>query len=388
MKKIYLDHAAATPVDERVAARIVKSQRVFGNASSLHSQGKEAKKLLEESRQKVARIIGVSAPEIIFTSSGTESDNLALFGVARTLKKGHIVVSKIEHMAVLRAAGQLEDVGFQVTYLPVKNNGIVDPAELAKALRKDTILVSIMCANNEIGTIQPIAKIAKAVRNFEKQNGTKIVFHTDACQAAGALDINVQKLGVDLMTLNGSKIYGPKGTGCLFVRRGFNIEPLTVGGSQEMGRRAGTENVPLLAGFAMALQLADKNRIKESARLIKLRDHLIASIIKTIPGSRLNGDEILRLPNNINISFSSNNPTLADKDGASGEMLVLALDQKGIEVSTGSACTTSETGPSHVLKAIGVKDANLRITLGRSTTKKDLDYFLKVLPGIVTKLKR
>jgi len=406
--RIYLDHAAATPLDKRVAASILKSQSIFGNASSLHTRGQEAKKLLEDSRKKIAKIIGASSSEIVFTPSGTESVNLAILGIARAYKKQgtHIITSKIEHLSVLKACEYLEKKeGFKISYLDVQPNGVIDPELIKKSLRPDTVLTSIMYANNEIGTIQPIAKISKVIRNFRKFKIANLklkineklpVFHVDACQAAGAFELNVQKLGVDLMSINGSKIYGPKGTGCLFVRRGIDIEPMIVGGSQEMGRRAGTENVPLLAGFALALELADKNRVRESARLTKLRDYLIFKILNEVEprsdrgstsGPVLNGDAILRLPNNINISFPNTD----------GEMLVLAIDQKGVEVSTGSACTTSETGPSHVIRAlsevqpqtvnVSANSGNLRITLGRSTTKKDLDYLLKVLPGVIKKLR-
>ena len=414
-----------------MAASILKSQSIFGNASSLHTRGQEAKKLLEDSRKKIAKIIGASSSEIVFTPSGTESVNLAILGIARAYKKQgtHIITSKIEHLSVLKACEYLEKKeGFKISYLDVQPNGVIDPELIKKSLRPDTVLTSIMYANNEIGTIQPIAKISKVIRNFRKFKIANLklkineklpVFHVDACQAAGALELNVQKLGVDLMTLNGSKIYGPKGTGCLFVRRGTDIEPMIVGGSQEMGRRAGTENVPLLAGFAMALEQVDKNRVKESARLTKLRDNLIDHLLQNFQGRALkislNGDPILRLPNNINISFSNDNTSVwphksivdpirargrqgrPTSDGVSGEMMVLALDRKGIEVSTGSACTSAYTGQSHVLKVLfeaqlrtvktTVNSGNLRITLGRSTTKKDLDYFLKVLLGIIAKLR-
>jgi len=251
--------------------------------------------------------------------------------------------------------------------VPVQPNGIVDPLDIVKAIRPDTSLVSVIYVNNEIGTIQPIAQTTKAIRL--EINGKVPLFHTDACQAVGELNINVQELGVDMMTLNGSKIYGPKGIGCLFVRRGTKISPQILGGDQERGLRAGTENVALIAGFAKALEIADGMKEKESARLTKLRDDFIQRVVREIPRVTLNGDPVLRLANNINLSF----------DGIDGEMLMLRLDLKGIEVSTGAACTISSNEPSHVMQAIGTSGGNIRITLGRATTKKDLEEVLKIL---------
>jgi len=382
-KEIYLDYAGATPTDPRVKRVILDYMDEFGNASSVHLAGRRAKKIIDESRKKVSDILGSKPEEIIFTGSGTESDNLAIFGVAKGYKRSgkHIITSKIEHPAVLRACQYLEEhEGFAVSYLDVKKNGIVDSFAVANALTPDTVLVSIMYANNEIGTIQPIEEIGRAVRRF--RGGKKIpLFHSDACQATGALNIDVAKLGVDLMTLNGSKIYGPKGIGCLYIKRGISLMPLILGGSQELGLRAGTENPALIAGFAKALELADKNKEKENKRLTKLRDHIIENILKTTV-SRLNGDRTQRLPNNINISF----------DGIDGEMLVLMLDKEGIQVSTGSACSATSTEPSYVLKAIGLPTAfaesSIRVTLGRTTTKKEIDRFLKLMPAIVGRLVR
>ncbi|MBI2063787.1 MAG: cysteine desulfurase [Candidatus Yanofskybacteria bacterium] len=401
-KTIYLDNAGTTPMDTRVERVVLKHMREsWGNASSVHDVGRQARGVIDDSRKRVARVLGVKSEEMIFTGSGTESDNLAIFGVARAYKtrqnfskknlgglRGHIVTTRIEHPAVLRACQYLEKKeGFKITYIGVDKNGIVNPADIAKALRSDTILVSIMYANNEIGTVQPIVEISKAIKNFRqnlktKTHNLKHFFHVDACQAAGALNLNVNQLGVDLMTLNGSKIYGPKGTGCLYVRRGVELVPQIVGGSQERGLRAGTENPALIAGFAKALELADENKKKESTRLIELRDYMIGQILKTIPGSHLNGDAVRRLPNNINISF----------ENIDGEMLMLALDQGGIQVSTGSACTSTSTEPSHALKALGLSDelakGNIRITLGRQTMKKDIDYVLKTLVSLVKKLRK
>ena len=391
MPKIYLDNAAATQIDPKVMEVVLShTKKIYGNPSSIHEVGRKARLVIDNSRKTVADILNASPPEIIFTGSGTESINLSILGVARAYKKygKHIITTEIEHKAVINSCHQLEKEGFKVTYLKVGKSGVVNLGDLRKTLKKDTILVSIMYANNEIGTIQPISKISKLLRDFRKRtfqvprfkfhDKRLPIFHTDAIQAAGYLDLNVQKLGVDLMGLNGSKIYGPKGTGCLFVRRGTLLEPLNFGGSQEYGLRPGTEDPGLIAGFAKALEIVSKNKDKESKRLTKLRDYAISKILKDILSSELNGDPVLRLPNNINISFK-------DVDG---EMLVLELDKSGVYVSTGSACTTTETGPSHVLKSLGKKTGdNLRVTLGKHTTKKDIDYFIDVLERSVKKMK-
>jgi len=384
MKQIYLDYAATTYIDPQVLQKMKPYlTTAYGNASSLYSLGRQAKAAIENSRQNVAKILGASADEIIFTGSGTESANLAVFGIAGKYKnKGnHIIVSKIEHKAVLESAKKLEKQGFKITYLNVDSDGIVKLNELKKALNKKTILVSIMYANNEIGTIQPIKTISQIIKKFRKDIFLP-AFHTDACQAAGALPLKVNELGVDLLTLNGSKIYGPKGMGCLYVNKNYEIEPLIVGGNQEMGLRAGTENPALIVGFSEALKLAEKLRKNESQRLAKLRDYFIKNVLKIIPQSRLNGHPQKRLPNNINLSLP----------GAEGESLILRLDQYGISASTGSACTSTDLTPSHVLMALGLKETlahdSLRLTLGRKTTKKDLDYVLKILPKVVADLRK
>jgi len=379
---LYLDYAATTPLAPRVLKEIQKNQKIFGNASSLHSEGEKARKLLENSRKRIARVLKVKPGEIIFTSSGTESVNLALFGVARANKnKGrHIITSNIEHPSVLSSCKKLEKEGFSVSYIKTAKNGIIDPKDIKKILRKDTILVSIMQANNEIGAIQPIREIGYMVSAFRRKINKKYpYFYTDACQAAGALNIRPHDLRADLLTINGSKIYGPKGTGCLFIRRGIKIEPIIFGGSQERGIRAGTENTALVSGFAKALEIADKLKEKVSKKETILRDYCIEYILKEIPYSKINGHPKKRLPNNINVSFKN----------ANGEMLMFYLDEKGIEVSTGSACSTSETGPSHVMKAIKNPKGwgNIRVTLGRSTTKKDIDYFIKVLKQAVKEIR-
>ena len=383
MHKIYLDYAATTYVEPSVLRKMAPYfGGTFGNPSSLHTAGREARLAIERARSEVAVLLGADAGEIIFTGSGTESDNLAIIGAAMANKDWgkHIIVSKIEHPAVLEAAGNLEKNGFEITYVNVDSKGMVILSELKKALRKDTILVSILYANNEIGTIQPIRKISKIIKEFKKESAYPL-FHTDACQVAGALDLNVKKLGVDLLTLNGSKIYGPKGVGCLYVSSCVKLEPLVVGGGQEKGLRAGTENVSSIVGFAEALKLADKNKHKESARLKKLRDYFFTSIKKSIPGITINGDAHCRLPNNINLSIG----------GVEGESVLLMLDNLGVYAATGSACSSKSLEPSHVLLAIGVSPerahGSLRLTLGRKTTKADMEYVLKVLPKIVVKLR-
>ncbi len=387
-------------MDSRILREVVRvSKTIHGNPSSLHESGRAARNIIEESRKKVSRILGCRSEEIIFTGSGTEANNLAILGTP----EGHVVTTNIEHHSVLRP---LEKRG-SITFVPVKPNGIVDPNDIAKALRPDTVLVSVMYANNEIGTIQDITKISRIIKNSFPTLVTSHLplLHTDACQAPEYLKLNVHELGVDLMTLNGSKIYGPKGIGCLYVRRGINIEPLIFGGDQERGLRPGTENVALIAGFASALELAERTRIKESTRLIKLRDEFIGRIIREIPQSYLNGDATNRLPNNINISFEDIDGPLRQGSSEASEMLVLILDQEGIEVSTGAACTTTETGPSHVILALekarrmtlsdpelvegeSKGDGNLRITLGRQTTKKDILHAIKVIADCVYKTRK
>ncbi len=387
-KQIYLDYAAATPVDARVTDLMGEiTARFFGNPSSVHSFGTEAKKILEEARRKIAVLMGVKPDEIIFTGSGTESVNLAVLGLARANKnKGkHIITTNIEHMSVLRACKQLEREGFWVDYVSVEKNGVINPEKVIKAVRSDTILVSIQYANNEIGTIQPVKEISLGIKQLKTKNQKlKTIFHTDACQAAGFLNIRPETLGVDLLSFNGSKIYGPKGVGVLFKKNKVQLEPMIFGGSQERGLRAGTENIASAAGLALALELAEKGKEKESKRLAGLRDWLIGKIQSEISDAKLNGDAKNRLPNNINISFK-------DMDG---EMLMLGLSRQGLAVSTGSACTTSETGPSHVISALGYPPAggknwgNLRVTLGRETTLRNLEIFLEALKKEVQRLRR
>ncbi|MEK7162580.1 MAG: cysteine desulfurase family protein [Patescibacteria group bacterium] len=379
-KRIYLDYAAATPVDPRVKEAMEPFwAENFGNPGGLHAEGVNAKKAVQEARRKIARELGAKEEEIIFTGSGTESCNLAILGAARKYRdKGrHLITSKIEHHAVLHPFQLLEKDGFDVTYLEVGEEGIVKPEDLRKALRPETILVSIMYANNEMGTIQPIREIGLEIENWKlKIGGKTLFFHVDACQAAGYLDLNVANLGVDLMSFSGYKFYGPKGIGFLYKSRNVLLEPPVVGGEQEFGFRPGTEAVPLIVGMAKALKLSRPNE-EENKRLAKLRDYFIEEILKRIPGSVLNGHPARRLPSNVNISFK----------GRDNEELVLRLDAEGIAVATGSACRRDSTGPSHVISALGrepeyTKGA-IRFTLGRHTTKEELERALEVLPQLV-----
>jgi len=377
-KKIYLDYAATTPVDSRVL-RAMESffSEKFGNTMSLHNFGQEAKVALEKSREVVANLIGAKPNEIIFTSSATESNNFVLKGIAFANKeKGkHIIISQIEHPCIMEAADWLEKQGFKITRLPVDKYGLVSPLDVKKAIRKDTILVSIIHASNEIGTIQPIEKIGKTCR----EKG--VYFHTDAVQSFGKIPIYVNKMNIDLLTASSHKMYGPKGAACLFVKEGTKIEPILHGGGQEMGLRGSTVNVPAIVGFAKACEICKKEMKKESQRLTKLRDKLIKNVLK-IENSHLNGHPTRRLPNNANFWFSF----------IEGESLVIQLDLLGIAASTGSACSSIKLEPSHILLAIGLKPreahGSLRVTLGRQTKEKDIDYLLKVLPGIVKNLRK
>ncbi|MDP3762877.1 MAG: cysteine desulfurase family protein [bacterium] len=379
MRRVYLDYAATTPLDPRVKGAMEPWwTENFGNAGGLYEEGRRAKEAMQDSREIIAKLIGARTDEIIFTSGGTEADNLAIFGVARSLGKGHIITSAFEHHAVLNPCQQLEKEGFNVTYLDVGKDGVVNPEDVKKALRPETILVTIMYANNEIGTIQPVAGIGKIIREFCAQNKSQLpYFHTDACQAAGCLDLNVNNLGVDLMSVNASKIYGPKGVGFLYKRGGVKIKPQILGGGQEGRMRSGTEAIPLIVGMAEAFKIAQEEREKETARLIPLRDYFISEVIKRIPKVVLNGHAQKRLPNNINVSILD----------IEGEALILYLDAEGISISTGSACTSESLDPSHVILALGkpyeFAHSSMRFTLGRGTTKKDLDYVLEKLPKVV-----
>jgi len=379
IKRIYLDYAATTPLDPRVlkAMEPYFSEK-FGNTMSLHSFGQEAKTALEESREIVADLMGAKPSEVIFTSSATESNNLALKGVAfANRKKGnHIIISSIEHSCIMESAKWLEQQGFEITRLKVDKYGLVDPEDVKKAIKKETILVSIMHANNEIGTIEPIEEIGKIC----KERG--VYFHTDAAQSFGKIPINVNKMNIDLMTVSSHKMYGPKGAAALFVREGTKIEPILHGGGHEMGLRSSTVNVAAIVGFAEACKICKKEMEKEAKRLTKLRDKLIKGVLEKIPGSHLNGHPTKRLPNNANFWF----------EGVEGESIVIQLDLLGIAASTGSACSTEKLEPSHVLLAIGLRPeqahGSLRLSLGRWTTEKDIDYVLEVLPKVIEKLRK
>lgn len=383
---VYLDHAATTPLDPRVReAMLPYLDEKFGNPSSFHLVGKTAKDDVDAARAEIASVLHVRPDEILFTSGGTESDNLAILGYARANQKQgkHLITSSLEHHAVLEAMMHLErKEGFEVTYLSPDKDGIITAEQVEQALREDTILVSIMYANNEIGTIEPIGEMGNVIQKYRQAAGHAWpVFHTDACQATGALDLNVELLHVDMLTLNGSKMYGPKGVGALYVKRGIKLQPLQFGGSQERAIRPGTENIPGIIGMAKALELAQAERVTESQRLIPLRDHLIKGIVDSISKVRLNGHPTARLPNNVNISFMD----------IEGEALLLYLDAAGIYASTGSACTSASLDPSHVILALGmpyeVAHGSLRFTLGHSTTKEDIDYVLETLPPLVEKLR-
>jgi cysteine desulfurase len=390
VKKIYLDNAATTPLDPRVLkAMLPFLKEEYGNPSSLHSLGQRSREAIEKSREIIANFIKAKTDEIFFTSGGTESNNFAIKGVAFANEKfgKHIITSKIEHHAVLEPCHWLEKNGFKVSYLDVDKNGLINVNQVEKTITDETILVSIMHANNEIGTIEPIIEIGnliKKVREERKKRNIKtpIYFHTDAVQTFGHLPINVNELNVDLLSASAHKLYGPKGTGLLYIKKGVKIEPLIHGGGHEKGLRSGTENTAGIVGFAKAVEIAKKEMDKEYQRLTKFRDLLIEEIFKKIDGVSLNGDRYLRLPNNINISVK----------GVEGEAMVLYLDKKGIACSTGSACSSHSLEPSHVLLAIGKSPeeahSSLRITLGRFTKEKDLKIFIQALTETINYLRK
>lgn len=381
MERIYLDNAATTPLDPRVAeAMMPYLTRTFGNASSLHTYGTEAKYAVENCRVKIARFLNANAEELIFTSSGTESNNLAIKGIAfaNRCKGNHIIVSSIEHDCILNACRWLETQGFYVTYLPVDNYGKIDNGTLEKFIGPKTILVSVMHANNEIGTLQDIEEIGKICHE------RNVYFHTDACQSFGKVLIDVQKMNIDLLTLNSHKIYGPKGVGALYIKKGVNITPLLHGGGQEFDVRSSTENVAGIMGLMIAGELCMKNFETESKRLSNMRDKLISSILENIENSYLNGHPTDRLPNNINIGIG----------GMEGETirLLLLLDEEGIAVSAGSACSSNDktASASHVLQAIGKNQfearGSVRISLGRFNTEEEINMFLKTFTKSIKKL--
>jgi cysteine desulfurase len=377
-KLIYFDHAATTAVKPEVLSEMLPYfTEKYGNASTIYSIGRESKKAIEQSRDKVASALGAQAKEIFFTGSGTEADNWAIKGVAYANKsKGnHIITTAIEHHAVLHACQYLESDGFEVTYLPVDSNGLVTVEQVKAAIKPNTILITIMFANNEIGTVQPIPEIGRIAR----EKG--IYFHTDAVQAVGNIPVNVAEMNIDLLSLSSHKFYGPKGVGALFVRKGVKITSFLHGGAQERGRRASTENVPGVVGLGKAIELASASLDAHGKKLMELRDRTIEEITRKIPFIRLNGDRYKRLPGNVNFSF----------EFIEGESLLLMLDMKGIAASSGSACTSGSLDPSHVLLAIGlpheIAHGSLRITFGEDNTHADIDYLMEVLPMIVERLR-
>ena len=379
-ERIYLDYAATTPPDPRVLeAMLPYMTEHFGNPNSIHSFGRKARLAIDEAREKIAYLLNCQPSEIVFTSGGTESDNLALRGVAEAYRQkgNHIVTTTIEHHAVLRTCKALEDIGFSVTYLPVDEHGLVSPEQFAEAINERTILVSIMHANNEIGTIEPIAEIVKAV----KEKRPEIIVHTDAVQTVGHIPVDIQELGVDLLSFSAHKFYGPKGVGGLFVRKGVRLLPQITGGGQERNRRSGTENVAGIVGMAKALEIAVKEMPTELPKLQSLRDELIAGVLRVITDSRLNGHPTQRLPHNANFSFR----------GIEGEVLLLQLDMNGIAASSGSACSSGSLEPSHVLLSLGLDYelaiGSLRLTLGRFTTREHILRVLDLLPDIVERLR-
>jgi len=391
-----MDYAATTPVDQQVfRAMLPYFTEEFGNPANLYSLGLKAKKAIAEARQKIASVLNCAPDEFVFTGSATEADNLAIAGTARANRRAgnKIIISNIEHKAVLSVCKTLKKEGFEIIELPVQKNGLVNPEELRNILDEKTILVSVMYANNEIGTIQPIAEIGRLIKNFRHKNRPHPkpytinpvgypYFHTDAVQALQFLDCDVNKLGVDLMTISSHKLYGPKGIGGLYVRRGVNIEPIIYGGGQQRNLRSGTENVPAIVGFGEAVALAQKNKKAESARVKKLRDKLEKGIFHSIPKVVLNGHPTQRLPNFLNISILD----------IEGEALLLYLDERGISVNTGSACNSQSLEPSHVLSALGNPyeciHGSVRFSLGKGTTISDINYVLRKLPPIVARLRK
>jgi len=378
MKRIYLDYAATTPTHpEVVKAMLPYFTDAFGNPSSIHSLGQETKAAIEEARDKVARLIGARSEEIVFTSGGTEADNFAVKGVAYANRQrgNHIITTSIEHHAVLESCKFLEGQGFEVTYLPIDKYGLVDPEDVRKAITDKTILISVMHANNEIGTIEPIPEIAKIAQRQE------IYFHTDAVQTIGHIPVNVDALGVDLLSISAHKIYGPKGIGALYIRKGTRIVPFMHGGEQERGRRASTENVPAIVGFGKAVEIAESELKDEMERLTSLRDELIRGLFERMEGIYLNGHPSQRLPSNVNISV----------EFVEGESMAISLDLDGIAASTGSACASNAIEASHVLLALGLPawlcHGSLRLSLGRETTREDMERVLEVLPRIVSRLR-
>lgn len=378
MRKVYLDNAATTALSPKVLEKMMPYLTdTYGNASSPHSFGQVARIGVEHAREQVARAINADPSEIVFTGCGTESDNTVLFGVAeRYAKKGdHIITTNVEHHAILHSCAALEKKGIKVTYLPVDKDGLVTPEQVRDAITDKTILVSVMFANNEVGTIMPIPEIAAVCHEKD------VLFHTDAVQAAGHVPIDVKAMGIDMLSISGHKFHGPKGVGVLYERKGIRLPSYIIGGEQEKGRRAGTENVAGIVGLGEALELAVTNMSETSARMTRMRDRLIEGIEATIPEVKLNGHRTKRLPNNVNFSIKY----------IEGESILLMLDMAGIAASSGSACTSGSLDPSHVLLALGltheVAHGSVRLTLGDDTTDEDIDYVLETLPKVAHRLR-
>ncbi|HCX64207.1 MAG TPA: cysteine desulfurase NifS [Eubacteriaceae bacterium] len=378
MERKYFDYAATTPVDDRILQAMTEHMKTdFGNPSSVYEEGRNAQKIIDEAREEVAKAMNATSKEVFFTGGGTESDNWAIKGVAfaNRQKGNHIITSAVEHHAVLHTCQYLEKQGFEVTYLPVDENGLIRLEDLKNSIKDETILISIMYANNEIGTIQPIEEIGKIAKEH------KIPFHTDAVQAFGSEPIDVQKLNVDLLSVSAHKIYGPKGIGALYIRKGTKIDNLLHGGGQERKKRAGTENTTAIVGFAKACELAIENLDEYREHAISLRERMIDGILKNIPEVRVNGHREKRLPGNVNVSIRY----------IEGESILLSLDLAGISASSGSACTSGSLDPSHVLLAIGlsheIAHGSLRLTIGKNTTVEEVDYVIETIPGIIQRLR-
>ena len=384
IKPIYLDHAATTPLAPQVfEAMKPHFSDTFGNPSSIYTLAQQAREAVDVARDKVAKVLNCKTSEIVFTSGGTESDNAAIKGTAIALKNvgNHVITSSIEHHAVLHSCQQLEQMGFDVTYLPVDEFGKVSLSDIENAITAKTILVSIIMVNNEIGTVQQISDVSKLIKHKANSYNTTIPFHTDAVQAAGYLDLNVQQLGVDLLSLSAHKFYGPKGVGCLFIRKGMPFEPQQAGGGQERERRSGTLNVPGIVGLGNAVELAEQRRNTVVTHCANLRDKLIKELLETVPGTKLNGHPVDRVANNVNVSF----------EGVDGEPILLGLDFAGILGSSGSACSSASLEPSHVLLAIGLNAqearGSLRLTLGLNNSEQEIEKTLEVLASLVKKLR-
>ena len=383
-KLIYMDYAATTPTRQEVVNTMLPYMTThFGNPSSIYTLAQDARNAVDSARKTISQILGSRSSEIVFTSGGTESDNTAIKGVSFAMKHlgNHIITSMVEHHAVLHTCQQMEQFGFDVTYLPVDHDGQVRIEDLENSVTENTILVSIMYANNEIGTIQPIKDMVRTVKNKANELSKTIVFHTDAVQAVGHVDIDVTELGVDMLSMSAHKFYGPRGVGALYVKRGTPFESLLAGGGQERQRRSGTENVPGIVGMAHALQLTHTDRKHESLRISKMRDRVVTELSNSLENLVFNGHPINRLDNNVSVSFK----------GVEGEPVLMGLDFAGICASSGSACSSASVEPSHVLLAIGRSaeeaQGTLRITLGRDNSEEDIDYLLDVLPNLVNKLR-